>query len=338
MGINLPDLKYESRLAVACYLCSTESYPSLDYLLKTYSDFPENSVVESLERKIERVKEKFPDFRIENVFPWHNLLSPQIERSSWFNSFLKKPKVWIRIRKKYSDIVFEELKNKNIYFLTHDDQVVSFSPDVSLEKTDSYQKGYFEIQDKSSQATKDFFHPGKGEMWWDACAGSGGKSLLLIDEAPDMKIFATDIREKVLLNFTDRLKKSRHKLFDSELADLTKPIKNTDARFDGIIADVPCSGSGTWSRAPEWLSRKAEPRVTDYYVPLQRTIVSNILPALKVGFPLVYITCSVFLQENEENVTYFLEHLPLKLEKCAYIEGYQSGSDTLFAARFIKTF
>ena len=131
--------------------------------------------------------------------------------------------------------------------------------------------------------------------------------------------------------------KAGYKSYNTVVANLVFPFENyPEKRFDGIIADVPCSGSGTWARSPEWLQKNIMDQVADYYVPLQRSIVSNVITSLKNNFPLIYITCSVFKEENEENVEFFLNQFQLKLEKSAYLSGYASGGDTLFAARFVK--
>ena len=338
IGPNLIDLSFEKRLSVACFLCSNTIYPSLSYLLKTYSEFSETDLINPLEKKIEIVQDKYPAFKTETIFQMSDLLAAQIERKEWFLSFLKKPKVWIRIRKKYKEEILKELKEKNIAFSNDEDPLIfSFPADVSLEKLDAYQKGFFEIQDKFSQLTKQFFQPKPNEYWWDACAGAGGKSLLLIEEATDLKILATDIRENILNNYKERLRKSGFQFTETKVLDISLPLINfSDRKFDGIITDVPCSGSGTWSRSPEWLQNDVDKRLTEHFIPLQRKIVTNVLPYLKVGFPFIFITCSVFKKENEENIEYFVNNLPLKLEKSAYLEGYKSGGDTLFVARLTK--
>lgn len=338
IGPNLIDLSFEKRLSIACFLCSNSIYPSLSYLLKTYSEFSETDLIKPLEQKIQIVQEKFPSFKTDTIFQMADFLSPQIESKELFLSFLHKPKVWIRIRKKYREDILKELKEKNISYSSDDDPLIfSFPADVSLEKTDAYQKGFFEIQDKFSQLTKQFFQPKPNEYWWDACAGAGGKSLLLIEEASDLKIFATDIRENILNNYKERLRKSGFKFSETEVLDISMPLMNlSDKKFDGIITDVPCSGSGTWSRSPEWLQNDIDKRLTEHFIPLQRKIVTNVLPYLKEGFPLIFITCSVFKKENEENIEFFIKNLPLKLEKSAYLEGYKSGGDTLFVARLSK--
>ena len=309
IGPNLIDLSFEKRLSIACFLCSNSIYPSLSYLLKTYSEFSETDLIKPLEQKIQIVQEKFHSFKTDTIFQMADFLSPQIESKELFLSFLHKSKVWIRIRKKYREDILKELKEKTISYSSDDDPLIfSLPADVSLEKTDAYQKGFFEIQDKFSQLTKQFFQPKPNEYWWDACAGAGGKSLLLIEEASDLKIFATDIRENILNNYKERLRKSGFKFYETEVLDISMPLMNlSDRKFDGIITDVPCSGSGTWSRSPEWLKNDIDKRLTEHFIPLQRKIVTNVLPYLKEGFPLIFITCSVFKKENEENIEFFIK-------------------------------
>lgn len=102
-----------------------------------------------------------------------------------------------------------------------------------------------------------------------------------------------------------------------------------------IIADVPCSGSGTWARTPEQLTYFSEKRIAKY-ASLQKKIVKNAIVKLKAGGYFLYITCSVFKMENEENVDFIHEQLHLKLVESRYLKGYEIQADTLFAALFIK--
>ncbi|MDQ6904312.1 MAG: Fmu (Sun) domain-containing protein, partial [Bacteroidota bacterium] len=96
---------------------------------------------------------------------------------------------------------------------------------------------------------------------------------------------------------------------------------------------VPCTGSGTWARTPEQLSFFHKKEI-DKYVLLQRNIIKNAVPQLKKNAHLLYITCSVFKKENEENVSFIEKNLRLKLVKMNYLKGYKMQADTLFAALF----
>ena len=79
-----------------------------------------------------------------------------------------------------------------------------------------------------------------------------------------------------------------------------------------------------------------EPHKITFFHNLQRQIASNVVKYLKKGKPLIYITCSVFQQENEAVVDYLQQELGLKLETMELIKGYGDKADTMFAARLIK--
>jgi 16S rRNA (cytosine967-C5)-methyltransferase len=339
IGRAIADQPFRTRLAVGCFLCSVKSDTYLEYLFKDIPAFSKDLEL-SVEEKLERLSELFPEFNRRDIFPMYEHLSEEIPAGEWIISFLKKPRVWIRLRKNHSEELIQELKKLSIdYRTTPEPLTISFSPDVQLEKTESFQKGYFEIQDLSSQQTSKFMNPSDHEKWWDACAGSGGKSLLLMELAKDVFIIGSDSRPSILKNYAARMLKAGHSGFDTLLIDFEddKASRRFNLpQFDGIVADVPCSGSGTWSRNPEWNMNDHSDMLQNVFVPLQRKIISRCVENLKVGKPLIYITCSVFKEENEENIRYFETQLPLETGKFQYFKGFTSGADTLFAARFIR--
>ncbi|RZL42456.1 MAG: RsmB/NOP family class I SAM-dependent RNA methyltransferase, partial [Pedobacter sp.] len=117
-------------------------------------------------------------------------------------------------------------------------------------------------------------------------------------------------------------------------------LKNNDQilhhyAFDGIILDAPCTGSGTWGRTPEMLTFFEEPKINQFSA-IQKAIVANVVKYLKLGKPLIYITCSAFAEENEEVVKHITENFPLELESMELIKGYEQNADTMFVARLIK--
>ena len=103
--------------------------------------------------------------------------------------------------------------------------------------------------------------------------------------------------------------------------------------FDLIIADVPCTGSGTWPRTPEQLTFFHKKEIGSYAV-LQRKIVENAVPHLAANGYFLYVTCSVFKKENEENVAFIQQKFQLKLLSMEYLKGYEMQADTLFVALF----
>ena len=104
---------------------------------------------------------------------------------------------------------------------------------------------------------------------------------------------------------------------------------------DLIIADVPCTGSGTWARTPEQLHFSHKKDI-DKYAALQKKIIENALPHLKINGHFLFITCSVFKKENEENVAFIQQKFQLNLLKMEYLKGYEIQADTLFVALFKK--
>ena len=252
-------------------------------------------------------------------------------------SHLHQPAVWIRCKPEFIASVLQELDLLQYKYERNAD-LIKFSEPYPLQELRSFTAGYFELQDIASQQTGILFRPKKNEAWWDCCAGSGGKSLLLLEQEKQLQLFVSDNRESIIQNLSERFHRSGVINYNAYVADLTQ-LEGDDLEalpdFNGIIADVPCSGSGTWSRTPEWLSYFTEEKL-HHYIALQRTIVSNIAPKLLPGGRLIYITCSVYADENESNVRYFAENLPLELLEQKYFQYSVQGGDTLFGAVLIK--
>ena len=124
IGKNLENISFEKRLSVSCFLCCHKISPAVSYLLKSYSEFLDSDIESSIESKIKLVIEKYPSFLLKNIFPMFENISPDIESSKWLLSFLKKPRVWIRVRKKFLKDVIDELIEKNIFFVTDEDPLI----------------------------------------------------------------------------------------------------------------------------------------------------------------------------------------------------------------------
>ncbi|MEI2750628.1 MAG: hypothetical protein V9E88_17960 [Ferruginibacter sp.] len=140
---------------------------------------------------------------------------------------------------------------------------------------------------------------------WDACAASGGKSILLQDIVQrKIRLTVSDIRNNMLGNLELRLKEAGINIFRKFSADLSKGSSlSPEEKFAVIIADVPCTGSGTWARTPEQMFGFEQTQINDFAT-LQQNIVSGIIPHLKQGGLFFYITCSVFRQENEDQLAF----------------------------------
>ncbi len=195
------------------------------------------------------------------------------------------------------------------------------------------------VQDLSSQQTGDFIREAaaaiaprmKGPLVWDCCAASGGKSLLAFDIIGNMELTVSDVRKSILENLQERFNKAGVKTYQSMLADLSKPLKGIKPQYDMIIADVPCSGSGTWGRTPEEMHFFSAEKLSEYSA-LQKRIIANTVPALLPGGQYLYFTCSVYEEENEAAINYLVQHFGYRLNRMENIKGFHHRADTMFAA------
>ena len=144
-----------------------------------------------------------------------------------------------------------------------------------------------------------------------------------------------DFLESILKNLSTRFREAGIEpahLFSADLTDQNDIPRQT---FNFIVADLPCTGSGTWSRTPEALYY-FNPDTISNYRQRQEKILSNIIRQLKPNGTLVYITCSVFADENERISVKLLESGNMKLEKHEILRGYHDAADSMYIARFTK--
>ena len=338
-GNILNELDIKERLALSGFICENEIFPLLEYILENHSSLSRESITLPLDEKIDYLKKQYQSFDLSSLADIDLELSKGIGKNEFYKSFFTRPKLWIRLRKAFREEVLNELRKNNIPFETYSEYplAVSMESGISLENLETKKKGYFEIQDISSQLTGKFFRANFYEQWWDCCAGSGGKSLMLTDETPDIHLLASDARSTIIKNLETRFKVSRVKNYKAMEIDISSgfTLPAGYGNFDGIISDVPCSGSGTWGRTPEMLLQFDRNLVMEYQKK-QKTIINSVLPYLKKGSPLIYITCSVFKAENEDVVDLLVNKHGMQLAEAKLIKGYGMAADTLFVARLIK--
>ncbi|MBI1301303.1 MAG: methyltransferase domain-containing protein [Alphaproteobacteria bacterium] len=220
-----------------------------------------------------------------------------------------------------------------------------------LSKTKAMNKGWIEIQDEGSQLIAHICNALPGMQVLDYCAGGGGKTLALAAAMQRKgRIVAMDNDPKRLENGKRRYKKAG-------LADIIevrplsddkhrKWLKRQKGKFDIVLTDVPCTGTGTWRRNPDMRWRNYGPTLEEL-VKVQNEILESGAKALKVGGHLIYATCSLLPQENEQQIEKFLTHNP-DFEIAPLDETLGLGSpfmrltphrhqtDGFFAARLIR--
>jgi len=328
-----PSIHLSEKLLVATFLI--EKKPSA--LLKQLKPSWNEKIHQDISVKIQMVRDVFS---VEKIFSFADELSKQINMHNFCLAFLIQPKLFIRIRRGYKQVVFDKLKSAQISFEKINEHCLAFSNNEKVSDIINIDKEAV-IQDCNSQQTLNLTsyikHQTSDISVWDCCAASGGKSILAFDLLKNIKLTVSDTRKNILENLKNRFAKAGIKKYDSFVADLSNPLlqKNILSKQDLVIADVPCSGSGTWARTPEQLHFFSEKKIEEYAM-LQQKIVANAIEYLKENGYLLYITCSVFKKENEENAAFFEKNLRLQLIKYEYLEGYEMQADTLFAALFKK--
>ncbi|UKT62490.1 RsmB/NOP family class I SAM-dependent RNA methyltransferase [Pedobacter mucosus] len=331
LGKALTSLSVIERLSIADFLCHDTLSLIVAEILPDLSEF----ITLPLENKVDLVKNKYPDFNLEKVYPFHSDLSESINKEQFFTSFFKQPDLFIRVSPSKLKEILSKLNDAGINCREISATTIALPNGTKLETI--LQDGSYQVQDLSSQYTGSFFQPNKWDKWWDCCAASGGKTLLLHSLEPVIDLLVTDLRESVLLNLDERFRLAGIKKYQKKELDL---LKNNDQilhhyQFDGLILDAPCTGSGTWGRTPESLSYFEDWKINQFST-IQKGIVQNIVKYLKSGKPLIYITCSAFAAENEAVVKHIVDTMPLKLERMELIKGYENNADTMFVARLIK--
>lgn len=232
----------------------------------------------------------------------------------------RRAPVWLRAQIKDLDRLKGTVEKESDYavkLLPHDHLAGAFAVrhvSANLKGLPSFQEGAFEIQDLASQCVAFICAPKPGEQWWDTCAGGGGKSLHLgLMMQNRGAILSTDIRASKLEELKLRARRAhlsnlRTKVWGGSGA------AESNARFDGVLVDAPCSCSGTWRRAPEgrW---NTLPEDVERYAAIQCRLLESAATGVRPGGVLVYSTCSMLPAENRRIVQAFLEkHTDFSLE------------------------
>jgi 16S rRNA (cytosine967-C5)-methyltransferase len=190
------------------------------------------------------------------------------------------------------------------------------SPAIHAEP--AYRKGEIEIQDEGSQLAALFAGANPGEQVIDLCAGAGGKTLALAAAMENRgQIYATDTDKRRLVPIHERIARAGARNIqvrtpkssgDDVLADLA-------GRADLVVIDAPCTGTGTWRHNPDAKWRIRPGALTERRKQ-QEAAIERAVPLLKPGGRIAYMTCSVLVEENGEQIGAFVgRHPDFSVEK-----------------------
>ena len=208
-----------------------------------------------------------------------------------------------------------------------------------IDELISFREGLFQVQDQAAQITSHLLSPQPGEIIIDLCAGLGGKSTHLAELMGDKgRVLTIDITHKRLISLGKTSRRLGIGSIISMVADATGSLSSLFRnKFDRIMVDAPCSGLGVISRHPDGKWSKSEEDIGRLAI-LQKIILNEAASVLQKGGKMLYVTCTISREENEEVVNDCLER-----NRDIYIENLRGLApewcmDLIDDQGFLRTF
>jgi len=180
----------------------------------------------------------------------------------------------------------------------------------SLAGHEGYKNGIFSIQGESSMLAAQAVEAKRGMQVLDACAAPGGKTCLMAEQMGGSgRVFAWDVHA----HRVDLIRAAAHRLGLENVRpsehDARRPLASMELSMDAVLVDAPCSGLGVMNDKPD-IRFRIDDKELDALLPIQKDILDACAQAVKVGGRLVYSTCTILPDENENQVRAFLERHP----------------------------
>ena len=183
----------------------------------------------------------------------------------------------------------------------------------SLAFLETFEKGYFQVQDVSSMLVGLAASPKSGDKVMDICAAPGGKSIHVADLLNGTgHVEARDLTDYKVSMIEENIARCGFENISAKRADAWVFEEAAKETADIVIADLPCSGLGVLKKKSDIKYRMSQSQI-DELVQLQRAILKNAVTYVKPGGTLVYSTCTIAKEENDMQVDWILENLPLQL-------------------------
>ncbi|MEM1282091.1 MAG: RsmB/NOP family class I SAM-dependent RNA methyltransferase [Chlamydiota bacterium] len=212
---------------------------------------------------------------------------------------------------------------------------IIFGKNLHILGMEEYRKGFFEVQDEGSQLLSNLVKVEPGQQVLDYCAGAGGKSLAIAAKMQQKgQLYLHDIRTNALQEAKRRLRRAGAQNVQIIHSEDTKGLKRLKKRMNWVLVDAPCSGTGTLRRNPDmkwWFNEETLSNL----VGQQRLIFEKALSFVRAGGKIVYATCSILPEENQQQVEHFLNTYDLELDSPPLeILPVSGGMDGFFGAVF----
>ena len=211
----------------------------------------------------------------------------------------------------YESLVDQGVEVKPAPYLPYAYEISNYNHILTL---DAFIQGKIQVQDVSSMLVAEIADPQKGDYVIDMCAAPGGKSLHVADKMGDYgTVDARDISQYKVDMIEENIHRTDCINVQAHVMDATVFDADSELKADVVLADVPCSGYGVIGKKPE-IKYRVTAQKQEEIVILQRTILDNAAEYVKPGGVLVFSTCTIAKEENEENMLWFMNNHPFKLE------------------------
>ena len=181
-----------------------------------------------------------------------------------------------------------------------------------LESLEAFENGWIQVQDASSALVGQAAGVREGEEVLDVCGAPGGKSLDLADRLKGSgQVVVRDLTESKIALVEDNIYRSGFTNIRAEVWDAREYDPDWEKRADLVLADLPCSGLGIIGKKPDIKYQASPEKIHDLAV-LQREILKTVSAYVKPGGRLVYSTCTISREENEDQRKWFLENFPFE--------------------------
>lgn len=277
-----------------------------------------------------RIKQSYPD-------RWEQIV----------NANNQHPPMWLRVNRLHHtrDAYLALLAEQGIEGKIHEgylDAIRLLAP-CAVTLLPGFEQGWVTVQDASAQGCAQWLQPENGEAILDLCAAPGGKTTHILEMAPKAQVLAVDVDGQRLARVKENLQRLQLHA-DVKQGDGRTPTDWCgDTTFDRILLDAPCSATGVIRRHPDikWLRRDSD---IAELAAMQQAILEAVWPRLKPGGTLVYATCSILPEENQQQIAAFLQRHPeaaLTGTGNAQQPGLQmlpapDGGDGFFYAKLVK--
>lgn len=245
---------------------------------------------------IDRIRADWPE-------AWENILDANNSQAP----------MWLRVNRRASsrESYLEMLAGagRDAYPSTLVAEGVRLGEAIPVQALSGFGEGLVSVQDEGAQLAAHFLSPRKGERILDACAAPGGKTCHILENCPGVDLQALDISAPRLEQVRENLNRLN---LEATIAcgDVLEPASWWDGRpFDRILLDVPCSATGVIRRHPDIKVLRTEGDVARFAA-RQGEILDRVWGLLAPGGFLLYVTCSILKQENDEPVQAFMERHP----------------------------